>query len=98
MLAAVRVIVPPGIPWELPLAPGYGFTGPAEFVFESVNLDLGVHGGVTNVTSGEYIIGGASEALQVMPYMREEMTIVFPLLIGLLVIITFHWLGRRFLR
>lgn len=98
MLAVVRVTIPQGLEWEMPAAPGFGWQGPCELVFESVTLDLGVHGGPTVCTSGEYIIGAGSEALQVMPYTREEMLVVFPLMIGLLVLLTFHWLGRRFLR
>lgn len=98
MLAVVRVIVPPGMSWECPLVSGYSCAGPAEFVLESVPLDFGGTRGVESVQAGEFIIGPSSQAMQLLPYLREEMTIVFPLLVGFLILLTFHWLGRRFLR
>ncbi len=92
---AVRVIIPNNTTWEPAFAPGYGWHGPQEFLFDSVKLTLEAGEAPQWVTTGEYVILGDNTAEITMYYTREESLIVWPLLIGFIVLLGFHWLQKR---
>lgn len=80
----VRVIISDGDTWA---NGGHTFTGPLELVLESATL-----GGELR-SSGEFCIVGAS-AVQTLPYLREEMSTVFPLVIVMALFAGLSWLKK----
>lgn len=85
----VRLIIPDGASWTQTIGgQPVTLTGPFEIVLEDADLGTGA------VTSGEYLRVGSTWE-QTLPYLREELSISFPVSITLGVLIALTWLRKH---
>lgn len=86
----VRIIIPPGRSFQIG---GETISGPFEICLESTALTVAAS--TVEVQSGEWlIVGASSQAVQTLPYLREEMAIAFPVCVVLAAMIGLTWLRK----